>query len=1104
MKSKILLSLLILFAFSGLAQTSQCITLRGKSGTGMYRQWGLASYGPSTSDTSGTEIIAAGWTCNAQGIPVCDFRSLIWYNVSAVPTNATIVSARLYLYANKTAINGVQGQPTYGSSNAALLQRVIAPWDPMVGWNNIPATTTAEQKLLPQSTNTAQDYVVDLKDFVQQWVSNPATNHGMLFKLVNEVDYNSMIFYSGKASESLQPKLEICYTTPAPPVYCANAVVIRGDRMSGRFKQAQFASYAPNDADTSQTEINASAWTCNAIGYPICNFRSILRYDVRQVPVGATITSATLYLYANKQSTNGYAPSGQPTYGGNNAGVLQKVIAPWSTPGIGWANQPAVTTAGQRILPQSTSPAQNYAVDLKDMVQYWVNYPDSNYGALLRLQTEDYYNSLIFHSGQSVDSLKPRLEICYTMNQPDRCEISLRDSIGGNSLIHQFTATPGASNTRKPVKLCWKFGDGKDTCVNYDPKNPFNYYGISHTYSQAGKYQVQLIANFEGNCNDTAILQIEVKAPPSQPTCDKQLVIRGGSAGNKFKVLQFASYAPYSADTSGAEIVSAAWTCNAQGFPICNFRTILRYDVSSLPANAIITGAKLYLYAKTNNINGYLGSPTFGSNNASLLQRVTSPWSSVGTGWNNQPAVTTSAQKLLPQSTSNAQNYVLDVKDFVQHWVNKPDSNYGVLLRMQTEGYYNSMVFVSTQGVETLRPTLEICYTVPNTGTDSCRTNITDSIIGDNSLNRKFTASAWNSNNKKPIRVCWSFGDGKDTCLNYSPASNLPAYSFNHSYAQPGTYNVCVKVQFDGGCTASACRKITVLGAPNQPCMTTIVLKGDRTSKRFRELQFASYAPYDADTSQTEIVAAAWTCYAMGYPICNFRSILRYDVSMVPANAIINNAKLTLYAKTNNINGYAGSPTYGSNNTALLQKVIAPWAMPGTGWANQPATTADKQKILPQSGSQRQNYIVDVTDFVKDWVKTPAANYGMMLKLASEDYYNSMVFHSGLSADSVRPRLEICYSLPAADTNLVEMKLYPNPTTGPLQAWINCNRDETGDAKLYDMQGNLKQVITNNIRCHAGITLLPIQVNRGGIPSGHYYVKIRVGNATRTFKIFLL
>jgi hypothetical protein len=72
--------------------------------------------------------------------------------------------------------------------------------------------------------------------------------------------------------------------------------------------------------------------------------------------------------------------------------------------------------------------------------------------------------------------------------------------------------------------------------------------------------------------------------------------------------------------------------------------------------------------------------------------------------------------------------------------------------------------------------------------------------------------------------------------------------------------------------------------------------------------------------------------------------------------------------------------------------LTAPWGTTTTGWSNQPPTTTQSQKILPQSTSTVQNYEVDVTDFVQGWVANASTNHGMLLKLQSEVYYNSMIF----------------------------------------------------------------------------------------------------------------
>jgi hypothetical protein len=1203
MKKIYLLFLLVISFATGIAQTNTCVTITGNTTNGKFKQLWVDNRGLYSADTTQPEMGTAAWTCNAQGSPTCNFRSLFRYDVSSVPANAVITNAKLYLFAKTNNINGNYGNPTFGSNNTSLLQKVTNYWSVYgTGWANLPPTTTINQKTLPQSTSTTQNYVVDVTDFVQYWVNKPDSNYGMLLRLQTEDYYNSMIFHSGQGPDSLKPRLEICYTivkpdsctaaikdsassanapyrlftalpghnnnkkplqicwkfgdgkdtclnyttaqnnytvahqyaasgtfnvcvrivfdggcvaeacrsvqvvVPPPPPTCNNSLVIRGDRISGKFKQLWIDNRNAYAADTSQPEMGAAAWTCNAQGSPICNFRSAFRYDVSSLPTNAVITGAKLYLYAKTNNINGNY--GNPTFGDNNTTLLQRITAPWNLGGTGWTNQPPATTVNQKILPQSTSSAQNYVIDVTDFVQSWVNQPDSNYGMLLRLQTESYYNSMIFNSGQAPDSLKPRLEICYTLTRPDSCKADFIDSTSSaNSTNRLFIALPTHNNKKKPVRICWTFGDGKDTCINYDSAITYNYYPVTHHYAKAGSYKVCVIITYAGGCVADKCKTITVTEPPTNPVCNNLRVIRGNRTNGLFKQIWLDSNAPYAADTTQPEMGAAAWTCNAGGYPTCNFRSLFRYNVSGLPANAVITNAKLYLYAKTNNINGNYGNPTFGEHNTALLQKVTAPWNLAGTGWANQPATTTTSQKVLPQSSSTAQNYEVDVTDFVQSWVNKPDSNYGMLLRLQTESYYNSMIFNSGQAPESLQPRLEICYTIPNSGTDSCRANFGDSISDNNPLKKRFIASVWNSANKKPVQICWNFGDGKDTCINYTNANTPVDYQVMHLYATPGNYNICVIVKYDGGCKADKCRQITVFGAPvttNCAGSTTLIVKGNRTNGKYKQLWIDSKYEFSSDSTQPEMGAAAWTCNAGGYPVCNFRSVFRYDLQAIPTNARITNARLYLYAKTNNINGNYGNPTYGSNNTTLLQQVITPWTTNGTGWNNQPATTTERQKQLPQSSSTRQNYMVDVSDFVQDWVRNPEKNFGMLLRMQTEQYYNSMIFNSGQAPDSLQPRLEVCYTTEKTDTSTVEVKLYSNPTTGPLMAYVYTSNGRTGSASLYDMQGNLKQVLKPSILYYPGVNAVPMQINRVRVPAGNYFVKIWVGDQLKTFKILVL
>jgi len=93
--------------------------------------------------------------------------------------------------------------------------------------------------------------------------------------------------------------------------------------------------------------------------------------------------------------------------------------------------------------------------------------------------------------------------------------------------------------------------------------------------------------------------------------------------------------------------------------------------------------------------------------------------------------------------------------------------------------------------------------------TDSCTANFETQSANSTPLGKYFFAQPWNSGNKKPLRVCWNFGDGHDTCIYYT-TSYTGGYAVYHQYAQPGNYNVCVNILYDGGCEAHKCKMLQV------------------------------------------------------------------------------------------------------------------------------------------------------------------------------------------------------------------------------------------------------------------------------------------------------
>jgi hypothetical protein len=160
----------------------------------------------------------------------------------------------------------------------------------------------------------------------------------------------------------------------------------------------------------------------------------------------------------------------------------------------------------------------------------------------------------------------------------------------------------------------------------------------------------------------------------------------------------------YNRDTKMAIM---AWTFS--GTP-GNCRGLIRFDLSAVPKTATVTKAALYLYHVTDQGNNPQHSKLSGANDGYVLQ-VSSPWNVDVVTWNNQPAVTTENQVAIPASTSETQDYVLDVTAMVTNMVKQPATNNGFMIKLQDENYYRALMFASSNHKNPqLRPLLKVYY----------------------------------------------------------------------------------------------------------------------------------------------------------------------------------------------------------------------------------------------------------------------------------------------------------------------------------------------------------------------------------------------------------
>jgi hypothetical protein len=430
----------------------------------------------------------------------------------------------------------------------------------------------------------------------------------------------------------------------------------------------------------------AMHWTI--LGVPV-ESRGLLKFDLNQIPIGATVTGAKLNLYADTTSLR--SSPHQPTFGSNNACYLKGVTEAWDRDIVTWNTQPATTSAGQILLSQSQSYTQNYLnLDVTNFAQQWVNNPNTNYGLLLEMITTNYYNSMIFCSSDFGDSTRwPSLEICYIPQPPCNTVADFTYHHTGGGQV-SFTNT---STSDSGYYSSWVFYNSQGIIDVSNLDNPI----ITYTGTEPFFASLTVTDSAFASCYNTTVQMINI--------VDCIIIQPGAKDGYHAHITSLHPTLNYG---QVEEFMSIEWTDS--GVPY-EARGLMKFDVTAVPPGSTIVSAFLDMYADTTSTSSYPGQPMFGNTNASNLLKITAPWTKNTVTWNNQPATTTVNEVLLGQMRGDINYLRVDVAPFVQDWVNAPAQNYGMLLDMISTASYNAMIFCSSDHPDsTLWPVLTVCY----------------------------------------------------------------------------------------------------------------------------------------------------------------------------------------------------------------------------------------------------------------------------------------------------------------------------------------------------------------------------------------------------------
>lgn len=154
------------------------------------------------------ELVAGAWTTGGE---LFILRGLFKFDFTALPVNATILSAKLSLYSNPNPLNGNQVDANFGTNNAMFIERAVSNWGSTLNWPNQPLGDVATQISIPHTNLSTFDLIdVDVNALVTSMVT--VNNYGFKIRLQNEAFYNLRNFCSSKhANTAKRPKLVITY-----------------------------------------------------------------------------------------------------------------------------------------------------------------------------------------------------------------------------------------------------------------------------------------------------------------------------------------------------------------------------------------------------------------------------------------------------------------------------------------------------------------------------------------------------------------------------------------------------------------------------------------------------------------------------------------------------------------------------------------------------------------------------------------------------------------------------------------------------------------------------------------------------------------------------
>jgi cysteine-rich repeat protein len=446
----------------------------------------------------------------------------------------------------------------------------------------------------------------------------------------------------------------------------------------------------------------------------------LLRFDLDFIPVGADVLSASVTLRAINDGTNTVR--------------VHEALAPWDEMDVTW-NSFAGAFDSSNLIASFSNGAKfpgyvpPITFDVKPVTQSWALDPEANFGFLLRQETTSMTS---FRSSEWVLNDRPILNVCFQCpaggnedgdnycddvdNCPDVFNPEQEDSNGDG--IGDACEQVCGDGIVQPGEACddgnLVAGDGCDaTCQQEvcgngvlqageacDDGNLYDWDGCSSTCGPTcSDVDGDHVCDEDDNCpTDANPSQLDANGNGVGDACESTCVtIRRGTFGNVADSVLNLGKATTNYGTS-----QALYTATPDG---AYRQSLLRFDLSFIPTTAKVLSSDVTLRQ---------------INNASALikvSEVTKAWAeatvtfvSFASGFASQPLAS------FTNGVSGGAPPTYSIQAITQAWISGTKVNNGMILNQAQSGASYTNFRSSEWPVINDRPSLKVCYTIPEPG----------------------------------------------------------------------------------------------------------------------------------------------------------------------------------------------------------------------------------------------------------------------------------------------------------------------------------------------------------------------------------------------------